>query len=127
MVGNLDTWRTRIDQIHAKSPNSAYLVMGLADRGDVIDLDEIGHCLPKDVAELQSGRASTWSLMCPPSQERKILGSPAIAKRAWGAPEKFAPDGLRIYRLPDKLKDGAKERLAGAEGRNMRLMELSTV
>ncbi|KAF7860449.1 hypothetical protein EAF04_008575 [Stromatinia cepivora] len=105
----LDLWRTRMDQIFLRTTNFALLVMDLADRGDIVDLDAIEHRMPKDAAEAQSGSADNWSLVCPPSQPRLVKGKPATRKGDPGAPEKFLPEEVRALRALDALKKVAKE------------------
>jgi hypothetical protein len=114
LVGNMDLWRTRIERIYKQSPKFAFLIMDLTDRGDIVDLDVIEHRLPKDAAEFQAG-ADNWSLVCPPSQARKIIGPVAVPKRIPGAPENFTAKEMEILKKLDELRAIAKESVSAAK------------
>lgn len=108
LVGNVDLWRQRIEQLHNLAPEFAKMILDIVDKSDILDLPEgdVNHYLPKDDTELSTGN---FSLECPQSQPRKIEGNPALPIFTRGIKDSYTNEELRILRALDGLASKAAD------------------
>lgn len=117
LFGNLDQWRRRMAALQRTSKSFALMVMDIVDRGDIIDLykiDEVHHRLPKTSDELLSG-SEQFSMQCPESQARKIIGDLGAPIRDMNAAEALTPFEYKIMADLDKKRQVAAAGRAAAE------------
>lgn len=77
IYGNIECWRSELQTIveYQKGKKFAYFLIDLLDKGDIVPL-EGRNTIPKDLAELESGREKNWTLEMPHAdpEESKLRG-----------------------------------------------------